>query len=253
MPILNQYLMKAKKPYTVPNPKGYTNKDLETEGSSVLGAVYLAQDLNLIIEIVERTFGDDAETNIKNIHKIFHTVTSSEWQNRYNGIFIYMYQYYIRMQSPKFVQSEKARLQFAYACMLLEGYIHRTWFPSEDRQGKIGTRVVKPIFDELYKDFNVTMGTQNAMLIGDIRNGITHQGGLSNLSTSLTPTGYNLAMNVYKKNPQNLRDLDHFLNSYVYSFNYLFEDMMLRFLGLTQNELGTNLRPPCMLSCWRPE
>ncbi len=242
--------MPTKEEYTVPAPDGYKPEDLSVEGSSVLGAIYLGQDLDLVIRIVERTFDFDPNTNIRNIHKIFATITSDEWQKKHDGVMAYMYDYYLEMQSPNFVQSEKARLQFAYALMLLEGYIYRAEFPESGGMGQVGGRVVKPLFDMVYKDFDVQMSLDCAELISHIRNGITHHGGLSGLSRSLTPKGYEHAKRVYESEFSEMKDLEYFLDVFVSGFRYLFEDMMLRFLGLTQKELGRNLNPPCKFKYW---
>ncbi len=235
-----------KEKYIVPAPKEISFEQMREE-QSVLGGISLLQDFNLIIFIVDRLAYCNPEKNIQSIHKIFRVVRTKEWQNKYDPVIAQMFKMYIEIQSPEFLQVEKGRLQLAFACMILDGYLYPAEFPKRKERKDALKKIIKKIFKEYYGKFGVSMNGGAINTIIDIRNAVTHRGGLANLYDALKFSQEDL-----KKMCHSSLSPDQFVDYFVAEFNYLFEDIILRVLGLEQeSDLAWNLRPAWNSNYWK--
>lgn len=192
----------------------------------------LKHDRALINSIVSR-WGSNKNTQAKLADKIFTAIQTKQWQRKYpSPHFVFLMDLYMGETITD--------IRFVGMCQLAEIlYFYRVHRSKKGSAARNLTRrfdnKISALFNDVYgKNFN--KNTANVLRI--LRNNVAHTGILKELKGVMRLADQN-ALNGYKR-----KHGKNSLRTLAFSFSYLMEETFLLSMGLTIEDLSTNLNPP---------
>lgn len=200
----------------------------------------LDHDRKLIERIVSR-WGSNKRIQEKLADKIFLTIQTEQWQKRYfSPHFVFLMDLYMGETITD--------IKFVGMCQVVEIlYFYRL---HRGKKGSTAQNLTRRFDDKvlaLFKDtYNKKFNEKTANVLRILRNNVAHTGVLKELKGIMKLADRN-ALSGYKKKYGNGA-----LRTLAFSFDYLVEEMFLRCMGLGDDNLSTNLRPPWNFDIFRP-
>lgn len=197
-------------------------------------------DCLLINSIVSR-WGSNKSTQEKLAMKIITAIQTKKWQRKYpSPHFVFLMDLYMG--------ETISDVRFVGMCQLVEIlYFYRLHRGKKGGAAKNLERrfdhKVEALFESIY-DRKFNKKTANVLRI--LRNNTAHTGILKEIRGVMKRADQN-ALNGYKK-----KYGKRSLHTLAVSFNYLMEETFLLCMGLTMDDLSTNLNPPWAFSIFKP-
>ncbi len=201
------------------------NKIIVNRASFLYKDGLFINDYNLIYFLVDKIVVGDRKHKEFCTEKILSKLQEKAWRKKYSSYnFIFLMQEY-------FINSKILDINFIMACQVLENM----YFYTFDDDPNFGTKV-KNFYNLLFK-YKFRKDSKNIIRI--LRNNVAHSG---------------LIEGVPNKLPRELKDIKKVkefldkekggLRALAFETTYLIENIFIRIIGLKDEDLGRNGRPP---------